>query len=89
MRKTPLYSILLLFMVGLCLPFSLAAQTALQNKMKEIATSNRNWELSVSVYLFPMWDSTALPYWLLKDMAHRMPQIPGIAKNCPNGSIPT
>ena len=37
MRKTPLYSILLLFMVGLCLPFSLAAQTALQNKMKEIA----------------------------------------------------
>ncbi len=35
MKKTLFYSILLL--VGLCLPLSVAAQTELQNKMKEIA----------------------------------------------------
>lgn len=34
MKKTLFYSILLL--VGLCLPLSVAAQTELQNKMKEI-----------------------------------------------------
>ncbi len=37
MRKTPLFSTLLLILAVLCLPLSATAQTALQNKLKEIS----------------------------------------------------
>ena len=40
MKKTLFYSILLL--VGLCLPLSVAAQTELQNKMKEIDENRKD-----------------------------------------------